>query len=86
MMTPNDIEILIHCHVSGQPHPRLEAPAVQDSLAHFEQAGMIVQTQSNNVYSTTPGGQKLMEMLCDTPFPKEEWFDPREGISSEEKR
>lgn len=34
-MSPNDIEVLIHCFGSREPHPRLTAPAVRDALDRF---------------------------------------------------
>lgn len=77
-MTPNDIEVLIHCHCIDSPHPRLSAPAVQNALADFEQRGLICQGIRANTYMTTAGGSLFIEMLCNTPFPTQKWIDPRD--------
>lgn len=76
-MSPSDIEVLIHCHVNPLPHPRREAPAVEDALADFKQLGLITEGVKPQTYTTTIGGELLVTMLCDTPFPTRDWIDPR---------
>lgn len=73
-MTPNDIEILIHCHVSPTPHPRLaQNKAVFDSL---ERNGLIrYHANSIGVYVTTARGAAHINQLCSTPWPKQAWID-----------
>lgn len=79
-MTPNDIEIMIHCHTSRAPHPRRGAPAVGESIAMLEDFGMIRFETSKSepgYFTTTEKGAKYIEMLCQTPMPVQEWRDPR---------
>lgn len=71
-MTPNDIEILIHCHVSPAVHPRADAPAVQQALRSLETNGLIEQRDGEG-YSTTSRGQAHMEQLCGLAWPVEAW-------------
>ena len=40
-MTPSDVEVLIHCHCIGTPHPRLTAPAVAGTVEKFLADGLI---------------------------------------------
>lgn len=69
-MTPNDIEILIHCHVSGSKHPRLEAPAVKESILAFLNDGMISELDEIGFYGTTDKGKAHIAQLCSLPLPK----------------
>lgn len=73
-MTPNDIEILIHCHVSPTRHPRAEAPAVASTLKAFAASGILEQ-DGDDIYRTTRKGKALMSAICSTPFPVEAWVD-----------
>ena len=73
-MTPNDIEVLIHCHTSPTVHPRIVAPAVAEAIEGFVRHGILEQRDGNG-YNTTERGQALMEVLCATPFPVEAWVD-----------
>lgn len=75
-MSPNDIEVLIHCYGTREPHPRLTAPAVRDALDRFMVADLI-KIEGDSIYSTTEGGRLLVEMLCATPWPEHRWIDPR---------
>jgi hypothetical protein len=40
-MTPNELEVLIHCHVSPATHPRADASAVNQALRSLETCGLI---------------------------------------------
>ena len=73
-MTPNEIEVLIHCHVSPAIHPRADAPAVAEAINGFVRNGILEQRDGDG-YHTTTRGQALMEVLCSTPFPVEAWVD-----------
>lgn len=54
-MTPNDIEILIHCHVCPEPHPRKDAPAVDESLKSLERNGLIEQRLGDGYHTKIEG-------------------------------
>lgn len=73
-MTPNAIEILIHCHVSPTPHPRKSAPAVADELRSLEANGLIEPLEAG-AYRTTARGAAHIEQLCQTPWPVLAWLD-----------
>ena len=75
---PSDIEVLIHCHVVGVPHPRSAAPAVTKALERFAERGLIVANPPNG-YATTDMGDALVSMLLSTPEPRQAWVDPRTG-------
>lgn len=74
-MTPNDIEVLIHCHVSPTPHPRLNAMAVSSAIASFMQNGLIERYDEADTYQTTERGQAHIRQLCNTPWPVNSWSD-----------
>ena len=78
-LTPNDIEFLIHCHVSPDPHPRRFALAVQATITMFLVEGLIelvlYPDSPPDTYKTTERGQALMTLLCCTPFPTQRWVD-----------
>lgn len=75
-MTPNDIEILIHCHVCQLVHPRISAPAVSESITQFCIDGILaVADERSGTFKTTDKGNALMRSLCDTPYPEQAWID-----------
>ena len=74
MMSPSDIEVLIHCHVCPRPHPRIDAPAVRDAINRFCDHGIIIYTDENT-YTTTDRGKAWLQMILNTPFPTRAWVD-----------
>lgn len=73
-MTPNAIEILIHCHVSPMPHPRRDAPAVAEELRSLQVNGLIEPDPNfSNGYRTTNRGRAHVQQLCRTPWPVKAW-------------
>jgi hypothetical protein len=81
MATPNEIEIILHYHVSPERHPRHDAPAVYGAREHFLREGMIEPAAQYGEYCfvTTEKGRAYVGMLCATPFPVTKYVDPREG-------
>ena len=74
-MTPNAIEILIHCHVCPLPHPRKDATAVAEELRSFCVNGLIEpEPDSPGVYRTTDRGRAHLEQLCRTAWPVQAWI------------
>ncbi len=65
-MTPNDIEILIHCYVSPVKHPRYDAN--KGILEGFVVDGLVVD-KCNGVFHTTEKGAAHIRQLCDLPLP-----------------
>ena len=65
-MTPNDIEILIHCYVSPSKHPRYEYN--KEVFAGMIADGLIVY-KDEGIYQTTEKGAMHVQQLCDLPLP-----------------
>ena len=72
-MTPNAIEILIHCHVSREPHPRRNAPAVEEELKSLRINGLIFLV-APDCYQTTDRGRAHVEQLCGIAWPTSCWI------------
>jgi len=73
-MTPNDIEILIHYYSSPSIHPRIDAPAVTESIQEFVKNG-ILERGGDFGFRVTNKGRALMKLLCSTSFPIAAWVD-----------
>lgn len=84
MMTPNDIDILLHYYTTPEEHERIEAPAVSKAIQSFLDRGILrLATLDEKLvwagsYRVTEKGQKLVTMLCSTPDPVFRWIDPRD--------
>jgi DNA-binding PadR family transcriptional regulator len=87
-MTPNDIEVMLHCYISPEPHPRQDAPAVQDSLQRCLLKGLIVRKEEgpDDVYEVTEGGRLYIEALRNVPLPERVtvWRMPEPLVVAEE--
>ena len=69
-MTPNAIEILLHCHVCPLPHPRSDAPAVAEEIQSLLAHGLIEDKRgSPSGYRTTLRGRLHVQQLCNTAWP-----------------
>ena len=82
-MTPSDIEFLIHCYVSPEPHPRRDAPAIKEAILKFMANGLITNIDDDgkhykNYYRTTEWGEAHIKQMCSLPLP-ERVFLNREG-------
>lgn len=80
-LTPNDLEVLLHCYYSPERHPRHHATAVLGAIEMWIHHGCIeVDGKRTQCYNVTSRGTKFIEMLLETPLPVrvEQWFDPRE--------
>jgi hypothetical protein len=77
-MTPNDIEILIHCHVSPSKHPRADAPSVKDALKCLQMMDLIEPLGEKGAYTTTGRGKAHMKQLQCLPLPELKWMDKDE--------
>ena len=79
-MTPNDLEILIHCHVSPTRHPRIDYHAVRESINKFIKDGIIEESADRDgphYYTTTDKGRAWIEMILRTPYPRQVWVDEK---------
>ena len=78
-MTPNDIEVLIHHHVSPEPHPRAHALAIQESIRMFIINGIFEPREGGN-HRTTQKGDALVRMLCNLKWPQKAWIDEDDNV------
>ena len=74
-MTPNDIEVLLHCHCTCRVHPRRNAPAVQSALVMLVECGLIDPDGDEAYYRTTSRGAAHIAQLCDLGLPTQVWQD-----------
>jgi hypothetical protein len=85
MLTPNDLNILIHCYCCADVHPRIYAPAVQDTIRFFLKDGIIKQTGESNIFRTTAKGNAWLTVILRTPCPTQAWIDDKGNIILEDK-
>lgn len=70
IMTPLQIEVLLHFNATVEPHPRADAPAVAEALRIFSKDGMLSQGIDGERYFLTKEGQELVKRLCSVPWPE----------------
>lgn len=77
-MTPNDLEFLIHCHVCPSVHPRVNSPAIRETISRFVKDDILYYRSELNRLSLTLKGRHWMKMILKTPYPKHQcqWVDP----------
>ncbi len=75
-MTPNDIDVLLHYYVSSTEHPRINSPAVKETIHNFIDNGLIQSTDvvGQHQYETTPKGSAHVAQLCALPWPTKAWI------------
>ena len=79
-MTPNDLEILIHCNCFAEVHPRSHTPAVKGSITQFVFDGILERRPEYlclDIYKLTEKGRAWFEMILETPYPTLVWVDSR---------
>jgi hypothetical protein len=76
MMSPNDIEVLLHCHCTLVPHPRSDAPVIIQAITYFRKVGAIELVEMEDptefefdVFATTRLGAAWVQAICNTPMP-----------------
>jgi hypothetical protein len=78
MLTPNELEILIHYYVCPEIHDRFNAPAVEEACNKFVQDGIFIEDEFiYGKYTVTKKGQSWINNILNTPMPIEVWVDPR---------
>ena len=96
MNTPNDIEVLLHYYVSPEPHPRVEADAVRQTIGRYLKEGILEEdkegtfvegTKKLNCYCVTDKGKAWLRLILSVPYPKQAWVGqdgkiilPKEGL------
>jgi hypothetical protein len=75
-VTPNLIEVMIHCYVSPEPHPRYDTPAVSGAIRILLEHSLVQpKVGCANVFMATSRGTAWIEMLLATPLPHLAWVD-----------
>ena len=82
-MTPIQLEVLVHCYVSPEQHPRFFAPAVWKAFNSFLRQGIIEynsQRKEPFVYVTTEKGEAWLKTILATPQPRQVWVNEKGEI------
>ncbi len=79
-MTPNDIEVLLHCYCCPSEHPRIDAPAVQEAITVFLELELITECSNANIYVTTDKGKAHVKQLCNLPLPTMRFVDKNNDV------
>lgn len=83
VLTPVEIEFLIHCHIFPQTHSRIDTGSVQTGIAKMLQEDLIQQEDGRtDLYELTERGLALMEVYTSTPLPVsvEHWVDADDNV------
>jgi len=81
-LSPLKIEILMHYHITpkGTKMENMESESFQVAIADLLSAGILKESSEYCLIeycSLTNRGKKLVLMLLETPYPVENWVDPR---------
>lgn len=90
-MTPDEMDILMHHHISPDRHPRFQAPTVRSAITKFLDDGIFERRQVPytrefpNIYRLTEKGHAWLTLILGTPcpVPSPVWVDPRTGMKVE---
>ncbi len=72
-MTPLQIEILLHCHVSGGVEPSGPRVSVEEEAITYFLENDLVEA-CGDYYSTTDKGDALVSHICSLPLPTKTWI------------
>lgn len=78
-MTPFELEVLMHHHISSAPFPR-QSETYDETISKFVMGGICETTKiggSPKKVTILPKGEKWIEMILSTPMPTMMWVDPR---------
>lgn len=78
MLTPNDLEVLLHCHTIPAVHPRVDASGVQKTINRFLDKGIIAPKEE--YYCTTEKGAAWVKIILQVPCPIQVWVDRDNNI------
>lgn len=82
IFTPNDIDVLLHYYCCPSPHPRIEAPAVSESVRKMMRLGLLELTGEPLTHTTTDRGDAHVKQLCRLTLPTKAWVDERGVVIS----
>jgi len=77
-MTPLEISILLHYHVSADDYRNgdFSAPAVRNAIDEFRRDGFLAEAVET-YYRITEKGQFYVKALCAVPLPVTTWIIPQ---------
>lgn len=73
MLTPTELDILVHFYVSAWPHPRCADLAVKEAIEAFIDDG--VMHDINGVPTVTEKGDAWLQEILSTPQPRQAWVN-----------
>jgi len=79
-MTPLHIRLMLHYYAIASEYEPLEAKATQEYLTELVNDGLLkyrVPNDYTNSYEATERGKIWVQMILNTPYPQQEWVDPR---------
>jgi len=80
-MTPFEIQILIHYHITDDPFPNLDTPSGNDAVSKFISAGILYRSQDGNVHRVSGAMDLYIQAICDVQLPKQIWIMPDQKIN-----
>lgn len=72
--TPNEIEVLLHYHVSPEPHPRIGYGAVTEAVHRFARNGILSKVEGDR-YTLTDRGKAWLQEILSVPYPRQAWVN-----------
>lgn len=72
--SPSNLELLLHCYYSPEPHPRSDAPAIIEGKAYLAEHDMI--EMRDGIWRATDKGAAFVQHLMTIPFPEVRWVIP----------
>lgn len=73
--TPFQLDIVLHHYASTARYPRENTPIYSEEIRCLMDCGLIEYREG--IPRTTRMGDHFVEMLLQTPLPREVWVDPR---------
>lgn len=80
MLTPNDLEILIHYYVSPAEHPRFNY--IRPTIDEFVRNGIL--ERKDDEYAVTDKGRAWLISILQVPCPTQAWIDKNGNVIKEE--
>lgn len=83
-LTPLGLQILLHYHMSFDPHPEIDSMSVCRSIAEFLENEVLKESdkKSRGCYVLTDKGRAWLKCIFNTPMPRQKtvWVDENNKI------
>ena len=76
MWSPYQIDVILHHHVTSEPHPVNHTHLYDETVKSFIEMGLFERDEKGTL-RTTPMAHALIDMWRETPLPVNRWIDPR---------